>query len=905
MKAVLLTCNTGQGHNAAALAIGNALTARGVECVTLDALAFLGENVSEAIAGMFVNIAVKTPRAFGFMYQAGEFISSDKRKSPVYYANALYAENLHRYLVDNAIDAAICPHLFPAEALSYLRRQRDLATRAYFVSTDYTCIPFLEETDMDAIFVPHEDLVPLFIRRGVPADSLIVSGIPVLDKYRYSTSQADARNALDLPPDVPCYLMMTGGEGCGDPVSLTRKLIERCRGIDVRIIVMTGRNAHLGETLRRRFEGDPRVVTVPFTEQVSLYMDACDVLLTKPGGISTTEAAVKCIPMIHTAPIPGCETLNAQFFAERGMSILAPNPDSAADNAIRLGHDARQRARMRDAQQQYMVPNALDRICNIICGTEFHVPVTEPPVTEPTETAAPQGLDFQQPLEAQAESAQQPIAAQPIAEPLAEPVVQAVPASQPLEAPAAPVEQPVAAQPVAEPVIQAVPASQLLETVAAPMQQPVAAQPVAEPVVQAVPVSQPLETVAAPMQQPVAPQPVAKPVVLATPARQPLEPVAPPMEQPIEPQIEQVDQQPEPQSDAPKAASAKKESAAPKADSAKESKSKRDSKAKAEKPEKAEKPAKPAKRSKSASRAKEEDESIQPETKTILDAASAELPKAPKIPPVVPVASPTPAPTSPVQPEPRPRHTTAPAYQPPEETDVPEPQPSYQPEETYVPESQSRKGWDGESSLDGDLFAFDPSELEEDAPLKKPSLFSRLFGGKAARPPKKQSQWDDDFDDDDFDEDEDIEDEPVAKKKPAAKKKKSFFGVARDDDEDDFDDDDDFDEDDDVEDEPIVKKKPAAKKKKSFWSAARDDDEDDFDDEDDITDEDEDDAPVAKKKPAAKKKKSFWSVDDDDDDDDDDEDEPVVKKKPVANKKRPAKKATKKPAPADDDDDDD
>ena len=311
MKTILLTCNTGQGHNSAAHAIEAALINRGVECETVDALAFLGENVSDAIAGLFVNIAVKTPRAFGFMYQAGEFISSDKRKSPVYYANSLYAENLHRYLLEHNIDAAICPHLFPAEALTFLRRKRELATKTYFVSTDYTCIPFLEETDMDAVFVPSADLVPQFLHRGVNPDSLIVTGIPVLDKYRFSTSQLDARNALDIPPDVPAFLIMTGGEGCGDPVLLVRKLIDRCRGRDIRAIVMTGRNAQLGETLRRRFEADPRVVTVPFTEQVSLYMDACDVLLTKPGGISSTEAAVKRIPMIHTSPIPGCETLNA------------------------------------------------------------------------------------------------------------------------------------------------------------------------------------------------------------------------------------------------------------------------------------------------------------------------------------------------------------------------------------------------------------------------------------------------------------------------------------------------------------------------------------------------------------------------------------------------------------------
>ena len=98
MKTVILTCNTGQGHNSAGLAIAEEFRRHGDECEFKDALSFLGEKASELIAGSFVNIAVKTPRAFGFMYQAGEQISSDKLKSPVYFANALYAENLLRYL---------------------------------------------------------------------------------------------------------------------------------------------------------------------------------------------------------------------------------------------------------------------------------------------------------------------------------------------------------------------------------------------------------------------------------------------------------------------------------------------------------------------------------------------------------------------------------------------------------------------------------------------------------------------------------------------------------------------------------------------------------------------------------------------------------------------------------------
>ena len=94
-------------------------------------------------------------------------------------------------------------------------------------------------------------------------------------------------------------------------------------------------------------------------------MDACDVLLTKPGGLSSTEAAVKGVPLVHVAN-PGVEALNAQFFAERGMSIFASSEDSAADNAIRLAADAPARARMLEAQRQYLVRNAAERIATRI-----------------------------------------------------------------------------------------------------------------------------------------------------------------------------------------------------------------------------------------------------------------------------------------------------------------------------------------------------------------------------------------------------------------------------------------------------------------------------------------------------------------------------------------------------------
>lgn len=87
------------------------------------------------------------------------------------------------------------------------------------------------------------------------------------------------------------------------------------------IVVICGNNKKLEETLKRELRRDRRVRILGFTEQVAEYMEACDVIFTKPGGLSSTEAAVSRIPIIHTNPIPGCENRNLEFFEERHMSI--------------------------------------------------------------------------------------------------------------------------------------------------------------------------------------------------------------------------------------------------------------------------------------------------------------------------------------------------------------------------------------------------------------------------------------------------------------------------------------------------------------------------------------------------------------------------------------------------------
>lgn len=104
------------------------------------------------------------------------------------------------------------------------------------------------------------------------------------------------------------------------------------------------------------------VTAIPFTDKVAEYMRAADVLLSKAGGISSSEAAVLGVPLVHTMAIPGVETLNAEFFAAHGMSFFAQNVDEAARFADRLIFDAAAAERMLHAQATGLVKNGAARI---------------------------------------------------------------------------------------------------------------------------------------------------------------------------------------------------------------------------------------------------------------------------------------------------------------------------------------------------------------------------------------------------------------------------------------------------------------------------------------------------------------------------------------------------------------
>ena len=121
MNVLILSCHTGDGHNSAALAIAEALTAQGAQWGLADPVAFKSERARRFVAGFYTGMVRKVPLAFGALYKVGRIYSNTGVTSPVYYANATYAGRLYDYIREQGFDAVISTHLYGMEAMTAVR----------------------------------------------------------------------------------------------------------------------------------------------------------------------------------------------------------------------------------------------------------------------------------------------------------------------------------------------------------------------------------------------------------------------------------------------------------------------------------------------------------------------------------------------------------------------------------------------------------------------------------------------------------------------------------------------------------------------------------------------------------------------------------------------------------------
>lgn len=363
MNALILSCGTGGGHNAAACAIKEELENRGHTATFFDPYTLKSSRLARVIDNVYIGLAQHAPKVFGAVYAIGNLYRRLPWRSPVYFVNKYLVNDLSQYLNDHPADIIIMPHIFPAEILTYMRNSGMDIPETILIATDYTCIPFAEECTCDAYVTPSPRLTDEFIRRGVPADRIYPFGIPVRSCFQSTLSRQTAKAMLHLEADKH-YLLISGGSiGASKLKKILPLLCKITAETDYRIIVICGTNESLRKELSRRYGG--QAIILGSTDHIELYMCACDLYFTKPGGLSVTEAAVMEVPLALLPPIPGCESHNLRFFCRAKMAFPAKPSVGNLKKILTLLSAPENQTKMKDAQRKGISKNAAQSICDL------------------------------------------------------------------------------------------------------------------------------------------------------------------------------------------------------------------------------------------------------------------------------------------------------------------------------------------------------------------------------------------------------------------------------------------------------------------------------------------------------------------------------------------------------------
>ncbi len=343
MRVLILSCNTGEGHNSCAKAIQEAFQARETDCDIQDALAFISPGVSRFMSTWHTRIYRYLPQLFRTGYRLAERHQEVFREDSVL-SRQLFSkgtQHLWEAICQGGYDAVVCTHVFAALMLTDVRRcHQDWSAWCAFVNTDYTCSPSTGDSRLDRYFIPEESLIGEFTALGIPEQRLVSSGIPVRQSFLPRLPKAQAKAALHMPEDCRHLLIMCGSMGCGPIRQLTGR-IAAAMVQGERMSVVCGTNRRLYQQLHRRYSGNDQVQVLGYAHNVPVLMDSADLFLTKPGGLSVTEAEAKGLPMVLINAVAGCEDHNKEYLIQKGCAVEETTVDALACRSLELLRDSR------------------------------------------------------------------------------------------------------------------------------------------------------------------------------------------------------------------------------------------------------------------------------------------------------------------------------------------------------------------------------------------------------------------------------------------------------------------------------------------------------------------------------------------------------------------------------------
>jgi processive 1,2-diacylglycerol beta-glucosyltransferase len=361
-RVLLLSASSGAGHVRAAQALEKAFLATGnCQVEHVDVIRYVSRLFQRIYDKAYISMVRHAPALMGVLYDRTDQPWQHLRRRVA--MDRLNTQPMIRMLKRVQPDLCVATHFLPAEIIAWLIAKRKLNARHAIVVTDYDVHAMWLCRTVDRYYVAIEETAEYLARIGVPREIIRVTGIPVDPLFAVRLDKMTARKHLGLDPTALMILISAGGYGIGPVEQLVRDLLALQKPWQIVAIAGKAEKVHkrLAEIARGAGSlpgGAARLCPVGFTTEIDQYMAAADLLVGKAGGLTTSEALARALPIAVIEPIPGQEERNADHLLEAGAAIRCNNLPAAAWKIARLLSDPPRLERMRQAAGQMGRPEA-------------------------------------------------------------------------------------------------------------------------------------------------------------------------------------------------------------------------------------------------------------------------------------------------------------------------------------------------------------------------------------------------------------------------------------------------------------------------------------------------------------------------------------------------------------------
>lgn len=376
-KVLILSATSGNGHVRAAEALQKAFLQKNAaeEVVHVDALDYASPLLRNLYAKTYLRMVNNAPTLLGWIYdETDRPWRAERRRLAFDRINTL---PLARYIQAYNPDTIICTHFMPAEIVSWLKAKKRINSQHAIVVTDFDMHSMWLCRRYDHYFTAMDETREHLIKLGADPAKVSVTGIPIDPVFSQNKDKSMLRSKLGLDHHKPVIMLSAGGFGVGRMEELLTALLEMKHGAQV--LAMCGKNQQLlhqvQDFARSQSASTPvRIVPVGFTTEMDEYMTVSDLLVGKPGGLTTSEALAKELVMVIVNPIPGQEERNSDHLLEEGAAIRCNNLPALGFKIDRLLKEPERLETMQANVARLARPHAAHDIVDILVRAQDSSP---------------------------------------------------------------------------------------------------------------------------------------------------------------------------------------------------------------------------------------------------------------------------------------------------------------------------------------------------------------------------------------------------------------------------------------------------------------------------------------------------------------------------------------------------